>query len=134
MKLLGVVSVLLLATAGCSSGHETGPPSVCDLVTSDDVGEAVHAKAEQGVAVPTISASLADKTPENSACKFAVSNELRTVVVSLGKGDAPPNTDPYRAVESHGDAYVIVYSQYISKGFQAAFTHIAELAIARLAP
>jgi hypothetical protein len=123
---VGLLAVGSLAF-GCSSGDVTRVSDACDLLTSDEVAKTVQADAQPGVLAAAIGES------EMRLCSFKVSGQLGTVVVYLGEGKAPDNTDPNRATEVRGDTYVIVFAQNLAKSFPEEAANLADIAIGRAA-
>lgn len=123
---LGVLAVSSLAY-GCSSGDIARVSGACDLLTTDEVANAVQADAQTGVLTNAIGES------QPRLCSFKVSGQLGTVLVYLGEGDAPANTDPNRATEVRGDTYVIVFAQNLAKSFPEEAASLADIAIGRAA-
>ena len=123
---VGLLAVGSLAY-GCSSGNIARVADACDLLTSGEVAKVVQADAQPGVLRSAIGES------EMRLCSFKVSGQLGAVVVYLGEGDAPANTDPNRAIEVRGDTYVIVSAQNLDKGFPEEAANLAGIAIGRAA-
>ena len=119
------LTVLVMLAAGCSSGNVARVSDACDLLTSSEVADNIHADADPGVLM-----SASNET-ETRICSFKVGGQLGAVLVYLGAGVAPANTDRYRATEVRGDTYVIVWAQNVVKEFPEQASRLAQLAIHR---
>lgn len=118
-------AVVLMSAASCSGADVPRVADACSLLTREEVSTAVQAAAQPGVLTSAIGES------KKSLCSFQVSGKLGTVLVYLGDGTAPPNTDPYRATEVRADTYVIVFAQNVDKSFPKAASTLAQIAIHR---
>ena len=125
VAVLRTALVLMPTVAACSGDDIPRVADACGLLTREEVSNAVHAIAQPGVLRTAMFES------QERLCAFEVSGQLGTVLVYLGHGQAPTNTDPQRATEIRGDTYVIVFAQNVEKDFPEAATSLARLAIHR---
>ena len=123
--LVGVLAVVSPVVVGCSGGDVRRVSDACALLTREEVSTAVHANAQPGV----LTAAM-DET-DTRICSFQVSGQLGTVLVYLGEGDAPMDTDLYRATEVRGHTYVTVWAQTAGKDFPEEASALALIAIHR---
>ena len=77
------LTVLVMLAAGCSSGNVARVSDACDLLTSSEVADNIHADADPGVLM-----SASNET-ETRICSFKVGGQLGAVLVYLGAGVAP---------------------------------------------
>ena len=116
---------MFVSAASCSGSDIPRVADACSLLTTEEVSTAVQATAQPGVLTSAIGES------KKRLCSFQVSGQLGTVVVYLGDGTAPPDTDPYRATEVSSGTYVIVFAQNVDKSFPEAASALAQIAIHR---
>ena len=119
------VAVVLMSAASCSGANVPRVADACSLLTREEVATAVQATSQPGLLTSSYGES------KKRLCSFQVSGQLGTVLVYLGDGTAPPNTDLYRATEVRGDTYVIVFAQNVDKSFPEAAATLAQIAIHR---
>ena len=96
-------------------------------MTPSEVADNIHADADPGVL------KSASNETETRICSFRVGGQLGTVLVYLGTGVAPANSDRYHATEVRGDTYVIVWTQNVVRDFPEQASSLAQLAIHRAA-
>ena len=87
--MLGAAVALMPMAASCSGGDIPRVADACSLLTPEEVSAAVQATAQPGVLMS------ATGEAKKRLCAFEVSGQLGTVLVYLGDGTAPTNTDPY---------------------------------------
>ena len=90
------LTVLVMLAAGCSSGNVARVSDECDLLTSSEVADNIHADADPGVL------TSASNETETRICSFKVGGQLGAVLVYLGAGVAPATAQNDAPVHSRG--------------------------------
>lgn len=114
---------------GCSDRNIPRVASACDLLTADEVSEAIGATAQAGRLVH------ASGEDESRICSFSVAGNLGTVTVYLGQGVPSPTqaSDPSVASSTSEAIYVKVSAQYYDADFETMAADLAQRAIRRAA-
>ena len=121
--------LLIVLLVGCSNRDIPRVANACDLLTADEVSQAIDATAEPGKLV----AAIGENT--SRICSFAVGGNLGTVVVYLGEGVPSPTQakDPGVAFSTSEAIYVAVGAQNFDPAFSAMAADLAQRAISRAA-
>lgn len=119
-----LVSSLL---GGCSDDNVARVADACDLLTADEISEAIGATAQPGKLVSAIGDN------EARICSFSVDGNLGTISVYLGEGVPSERqaASPSLAASASERVYVSVGAQFYDADFEPIAARLAQRALDR---